>query len=244
MKMLPNSKDLLSEKVRDSLRAFNEHARDCYRCEDPYAVHLSETRTLCDTGHGLAQTIADYLYSKARNSPTGQIEVTFPEGWESVDGLIRSITHQLQGQPSNWINYAAVNPPVATVAAPITTATAAREAGMYTYVTEDYYRGSSYVSDISRRVESGVRRSPSGGHRRHHVDPARSSNFNLSTQMLPSPPSSPSSSASSHHHHHHHHPHHSHHSHHSHHRSPRSSTSNTSSTRVVSFNPEVQTRYI
>jgi len=211
------SKDVLSERVQETLRLFNYHARDCASCHDPYSVHLSKTRLLCDHGHALAQEAAEALYAKARTTPMGQIEVTFPEGWESVDGLIKSITHQLQGAPSNCIDLSAVKNAKTTSNKTSRRIEAERE-GKIVYVSAES-RGSSFARDLSRRGTIEVSRSRP--RYSQYVDPNRSSGFDLAAPAYEQPQQQyvyHSRRTEAH--------------------SPRSSG------RAVTFNPEVQMRYI
>ncbi|KAH8154019.1 uncharacterized protein LAJ45_01786 [Morchella importuna] len=215
--------DALSRRLSTSLRSFNVHARACSACIDPYAVHKSPSRQLCDVGHQLATEIAVNLYDKARSTSGGVIEVSFPEGWESVDGLIRAITHKLQGAPSNYVDvnvYDALRTRerVQYIPAAIPTSPA------------PVNRGSAYARDVSHRSGSG---------RRASMDPRRTSSFSLveatpvtSSRRSPSPRrvEGAEQQLSS---------------------SPRGvegaeqqlSSSPRSSGRSVAFNPQVQTRY-
>lgn len=47
-----------------SLYHFETHARQCDHCYNPLDVHLKGKR-LCDTGHALAQDVAEHVYHKA-----------------------------------------------------------------------------------------------------------------------------------------------------------------------------------
>ncbi|KAL0638792.1 hypothetical protein Q9L58_002218 [Maublancomyces gigas] len=226
--------DSLSARVTSSLRAFHVHARDCHHCADPYAVSLSPTKQLCDAGHALAQEIALNLYSKARTTPQGMIEVTFPEGWESVNGLIRAITHKLQGEPTNFINIADHDAHRSTLAREATTT------GKVHYVPasrpeQPLNRGSGYARDVSHRTGESPRRQSShheqSSSRRHaRSDDPRTSSLNL---IEPRRSPSPTSSSGSHH------------------RrteeAPRQQLVRANSMRQngprVAFNPEVETRY-
>jgi len=220
MKMPSGSKDVLSERIHNSLRSFNYHARDCPSCLDPYSVHLSKTLLLCDDGHALAQEAAEALYAKARTTPMGQIEISFPEGWESVDGLIKSITHQLQGVPSNRIDLEAMKIAKTASNRAARRAEAQRE-GKIVYGSAEIGRGSSFARDLSRRgISEGapvtvVSRSR---HHRYH-DPNRSSAFDLAA-----PYEQPQQQYVYH--------------------GRRTEAHSPRSGRAVTFNPEVQMRYI
>ncbi|PUU83458.1 hypothetical protein B9Z19DRAFT_1098608 [Tuber borchii] len=188
MKMPTTSKDVQSERITNSLRLFNYHARDCPSCCDPYSVHLSKTLLLCDHGHALAQEAAEALYAKARTTPMGQIEVTFPEGWEPVDGLIKSITHQLQGAPSNRIDLTAMKN-AKTASNKTSRRIEAERDGKIEYVSAGG-RGSSFARDLSRRGIEGtpvtvVNRSRSRYNQ--YVDPNRSSGFDLAAPVYEQP---------------------------------------------------------
>ncbi|RPB00527.1 hypothetical protein L873DRAFT_1788912 [Choiromyces venosus 120613-1] len=230
------SKDVLSERIHTSLRSFNYHARDCSSCYDPYSVHLSKTLLLCDEGHVLAQEAAEALYAKARTTPMGQIDITFPEGWESVDGLIKSITHQLQGAPSNRIDLEAMKSAKAVSNNTARRIEAARE-GKIEYVSaEDVSRGSSFARDLSRRgaIEAApapvMPRSRSKHHR--YADPSRSSGFDLVATAHEQP------QQQQHYTHHHHHN-----SRRTGSHSSREHGSPRSAGRAVTFNPEIEMRY-
>lgn len=169
--------DALSTRLSTSLRSFYVHARACPACVDPYAVHKSSSRQLCDVGHQLATEIAVNLYDKARSTTGGVIEVSFPEGWESVDGLIRAITHKLQGTPSNCVDvnvYDALR--------------SSRERVQYIPAASSspapVNRGSAYARDVSHRSGSG---------RRASMDPRRTSSLSLvEATPIPSSRRSPS----------------------------------------------------
>ncbi|KAG0636450.1 hypothetical protein HOY80DRAFT_358819 [Tuber brumale] len=226
MKMPTDSKDALSERIHTSLRSFNYHARDCPSCCDPYSVHLSKTLVLCDDGHALAQEAAEALYAKARTTPMGQIDITFPVGWESVDGLIKSITHRLQGAPSNRIDLEAMKN------AKMASSNAARRIeaerrGKITYVSaEEVSRGSSFAMDLSRRgiveVASGPAMHRSRSKHYRYADSSRSSGFDLIATA--------------------HDPHH-HHGRRAESHSSREHGSPRSTGRAVTFNPDIEMRY-
>ncbi|KAH0614793.1 uncharacterized protein H6S33_000429 [Morchella sextelata] len=172
--------DALSSRLSTSLRSFNVHARACSACIDPYAVHKSPSRQLCDVGHQLATEIAVNLYDKARSTTGGVIEVSFPEGWESVDGLIRAITHKLQGKPSNCVDvnvYDALRTSRERVQyIPAATPTSSSPPPVN--------RGSAYARDVSHRSGSG---------RRGSMDPRRTSSLSLvEATPIPSSRRSPS----------------------------------------------------
>ncbi|PWW80712.1 hypothetical protein C7212DRAFT_340844 [Tuber magnatum] len=232
MKMPSSSKDMLSERVHTSLRSFHYHARDCQACCDPYFVHLSKTLRLCDNGHALAQDATDALYAKARTTPLGQIDIAFPEGWESVDGLIKSITHHLQGAPSNRIDLEAMRQ-ARTVSSNTARRIEAEREGKITYVSpEGISRGNTFASDLTRRGTIEVPHAPVMGRSRstkyhRYVDPTRSSGFDLAATAYEQPQRQHAS----------------HHSHRTGSRSPREHGSPRSSGRAVSFNPEIEMRY-
>ena len=219
MKMPTGSKDVLSERIHNSLRLFNYHARDCPSCLDPYSVHLSKTLLLCNDGHALAQEAAEALYAKARTTPMGQIEVTFPEGWEPVDGLIKSITHQLQGAPSNRIDLEAMRSAKAA-SSKTTRRIEAERNGKIVYGSAEIGRGSSFARDLSRRgtTETPVTVVSRSRHHRY-TDPNRSSGFDL-TSPYEHPPQQ-----------------------YGYHGRRTEAHSPKSSGRAVTFNPEVQMRY-
>ncbi|CUS12968.1 unnamed protein product [Tuber aestivum] len=237
MKMPASPRDVLSERIHSSLRSFNHHAGGCPSCYDPYSVHLSKTLRLCDIGHSLAQDATDALYAKARTTPLGQIDISFPEGWESVDGLIKSITHHLQGAPSNRIDLGAVGH---TKSVPNNTSRRieAEREGKIVYVSPDVSserisRGSTFASDLTRRGTTvEVSRAPVMGrarstHYHRYVDPSRSSGFDLAATAYEQPQRVYAS----------------HHGHRTSSRSPREHGSPRSSGRAVTFNPEIEMRY-
>ncbi|CAZ83376.1 unnamed protein product [Tuber melanosporum] len=231
MKMPSGSKDALSERIHTSLRSFNYHASDCPSCCDPYSVHLSKTLVLCDVGHALAQEAAEALYAKARTTPMGQIDVTFPEGWESVDGLIKSITHRLQGTPSNRIDLEAMKN-AKMVSSNAARRIEAERRGKITYVSaEEVSRGSSFAMDLSRRgiveVASGPAMQRSRSKHYRYPDPSRSSGLDLIA-----------TAHDSHRHHHHHH-----HGRRADSHSSREHGSPRSTGRAVTFNPDIEMRY-
>lgn len=229
MKMPTGSKDVLSEHIHNTLRSFNHHASACSSCHDPYSVHLSKTLLLCDVGHELAQKAAEALYAKARTTPMGQIDITFPEGWESVDGLIKSITHRLQGTPSNRIDLEAMRQ-AKTVSSNTARRIEAEREGKIAYVSAEVGRGSSFARDLSRRgtMEAApvqvVSRTRTTRHR--FVDPNRSSGFDLVATAYEQPQQYPHS-----------------HGRHTGSHSPREHGSPRSGGRAVTFNPDIEMRY-
>ncbi|KAI5852756.1 hypothetical protein DFP73DRAFT_471159 [Morchella snyderi] len=170
--------DALSSRLTTSFRSFNVHARGCSACVDPYIVHKSPSRQLCDVGHQLATEVAVSLYDKARSTEHGVIEVSFPEGWESVDGLIRAITHKLQGTPSNCVDvkvYDAMRSRAQYIPAATRTSSSS---------PSPVNRGSAYARDVSHRSGSG---------RRASIDPRRTSSLSLvEATPIPSSRRSPS----------------------------------------------------
>ncbi|KAF2453759.1 hypothetical protein BDY21DRAFT_292400 [Lineolata rhizophorae] len=80
-----------------ALKSFENHARDCSHCVDPYEVHRTG-HSLCPSGLRYARDVADYLYSKrdgkiysTDNTGDQLVQVEIPAGYDQVRGLLRAI---------------------------------------------------------------------------------------------------------------------------------------------------------
>lgn len=83
-----------------TLYAFETHAASCPSCHDPYTVHRQHRR-LCDTGHALAQCVAEYVYSKRDGhliygTHEELVLVELPRGYDEVFSLLRAMERSLR----------------------------------------------------------------------------------------------------------------------------------------------------
>ncbi|KAF2743602.1 hypothetical protein M011DRAFT_430618 [Sporormia fimetaria CBS 119925] len=81
---------------------FEQHARNCAFCENPYEVHRSHQQ-LCEKGHRLAQDVAYYIYRGADGETYSTIDenhklvrVEMPADYTQVRGLLRAIERSLR----------------------------------------------------------------------------------------------------------------------------------------------------
>jgi len=94
--------DQLNSQIHRVFREFHDHSKECHRCCNPILTY-QDGRHLCYTGRGLAANVTKLLYKKAEHVPQGTFTIEYKQGWESVDGLIKIITHYNQGYYSNKI---------------------------------------------------------------------------------------------------------------------------------------------
>ena len=84
-----------------SLYHFETHALACSTCHDPLRVYLSGGR-LCDTGHALAQDVAEHVYHQAGEiySTTREkqkaVRVELPPGYDQTRGLLKGLERHLR----------------------------------------------------------------------------------------------------------------------------------------------------
>jgi hypothetical protein len=84
-----------------SLYHFEAHARQCPDCYNPLDVHL-EGRSLCATGHGLAQDVAEHVYRKdgvvysKKKDNHKLVQVDLPREYTQVPQLLRSMERALR----------------------------------------------------------------------------------------------------------------------------------------------------
>jgi hypothetical protein len=181
--------DQLDSQIHRSFREFHDHSKECRGCRNPILAY-KEGRDLCYIGRGLTVNITKLLYKKAEYIPQGTFTVEYKQGWESVDGLIKTITHYNQGYFSNKI--------VDVKRVPRDTQPAAIE-----------NRGSQYEEDLRRHELAAARSAQQNGygpHRRSlqrtnetlavYGDP-RTSFLDASTGRTWEDSSGPSSAASS-----------------------------------------------
>jgi hypothetical protein len=101
----------ISNREGWALHFFEDHARKCADCHDPYGRHLNHEH-LCDEGHQLAQGVARMLYAMKdgriyshprRSSKDGDdeesyrlVRVEVPNGYTECLGLLRAIERSIR----------------------------------------------------------------------------------------------------------------------------------------------------
>jgi hypothetical protein len=79
-----------------SMWHFETHARQCRECYNPLEVHQKGKR-LCDTGHALAQDVAEHVYHQAgevyskKNDSHKLVRVELPPNYTHTKGLLRAM---------------------------------------------------------------------------------------------------------------------------------------------------------
>jgi len=85
-----------------ALYYFEQHARSCAFCKNPYEVHRNHEQ-LCDQGHRLAQDVAYYIYNDTNGHTCSMfdenhklVRIELPAGYDQVRGLLRAIARSLR----------------------------------------------------------------------------------------------------------------------------------------------------
>ncbi|KAL1607874.1 hypothetical protein SLS60_002812 [Paraconiothyrium brasiliense] len=82
---------------------FETHARQCRYCHEPYEVYRNDEQ-LCESGHGLAQDVGAFLYTRAgeifSTCEEGDklVQVELPMGHVQVRNLLKAIEHSLRSE--------------------------------------------------------------------------------------------------------------------------------------------------
>ncbi|KAL7275638.1 hypothetical protein RUND412_001398 [Rhizina undulata] len=149
--------DSLEIRMNNAFKSFNNHCMSCRACRDPYEVHVSG-KQLCDVGHRLAQEVMLCLYAKAEATPSGEIRVGFPAGWEALEGMLKAVTKHEMVIKAKWTTELSRRP----------TAREATTSGQITYVRAgaraDRSRPASASEQDLNRRNSESRRIPSYHH--------------------------------------------------------------------------------
>lgn len=91
----------LSSTEAWSLWHFETHARQCPECYNPLKIH-QEGRRLCDTGHALAQDVAEHVYHRAgeiystKTDDHKLVRVELPPNYGQTRGVLQAIDRALR----------------------------------------------------------------------------------------------------------------------------------------------------
>jgi len=182
----------LTSQIHVALRTFHEHSKSCKPCRNPIRTY-QERRDLCSIGREQCASIMELLYHKAALVPKGAFTVEYKQGWEAVDGLIRIICHNKQGEYTNKVIDLARAVPKDSVVPKRRNTESQRQSIEYIHgqssnssgfasdSDDDVPRGSAYHEDMARRsgqhyITSSQKprshsRSRREGHHRHRPEP-------------------------------------------------------------------------
>jgi hypothetical protein len=164
----------LTSQIHVALRTFHEHSKSCKPCRNPIRTY-QDRRDLCPEGRVQCASIMELLYRKAALVPKGTFTVEYKQGWEAVDGLIRIICHNRQGEYTNKVIDLARAVPKDSIAPKPRSAESQRKSVEYIHghssnssgfasdSDDDVPRGSAYHEEMARR--SGQHYTTSSSHK-------------------------------------------------------------------------------